>query len=180
MLRPLAASVAVILSLLLAGCSGSEEPAAEPASSSGAVDTLVSQGISQLDGGDTAAARTTFQNVLGLDPANPYAHYNLGYIAQLAGDATTAMSEYDAALATDPAFGSALYNKAILTEPTDLDAAVGLYRQAVAVQPDLAAAHMRLGFALLHLGQKSEGEKELGEGIQLDPSMKDVEPPTYE
>jgi Tfp pilus assembly protein PilF len=147
--------------------------------STAAVDTLVQHGLDQLNDGQTAAAQGTFENVLSLEADNVYAHYNLGFIAQQAGHDGEARKQYDAALAVDPTFGSALYNKGILTEGDDLEAAVTLYRQVISSEPDFAPAHMRLGFALLQLGQKAEGEKELADGIRLDPSMKDVEAPSY-
>ena len=51
---------------------------------------------------------------------------------------------------------------------------------AVEPDPEMAAAHMRLGFALIHLGQVAEGEEHLGKGLSLDPSMAEVEAPSYD
>jgi len=139
----------------------------------------VAQGLDQLAKGDTAAATTTFTNVLSLDPVNPFAHYNLGYLAQQADHTTEARKQYDAALAALPTLAPALYNKAILLEDIDLEQSVELYRKALASDPDNAAAHMRLGFALVHLGEKDDGGDELAKGIELDPSMASVAAPTY-
>lgn len=184
MLRPALAAL-TLLTVLVAGCSdddsGSDKDPSETSSASlSAADTLVQKGLKQLGDGDDAAARATFENVLDLDPGNVYAHYNLGLMAQDAGDDALATKEYDAALKTDPRFTSALYNKGILLETSDLDAAVDLYRQALEINPDLAAAHMRLGFALLHLGKTDEAEEHLTTGVKLDPSMADVEAPSYD
>ena len=96
-----------------------------------------------------------------------------------AGDTATALEHYDDALAVDAAYGPALYNKGILLETTDLEGSVDLYRRAVEAQPEFAPAHMRLGFALVHLGQTDEGEDHLEKGIELDPSMRDVPAPNY-
>jgi len=122
----------------------------------------------------------TFENVIGIDPDNVYGHYNLGVIAQDSGQEKAALKEYDAALAADDDFAPALYNKGILTESSDLEAAVDLYQKAVEADPKMAAAFMRLGFALLHLGRTDEGEEALGKGLALDPSMKNVEAPAYD
>jgi Tfp pilus assembly protein PilF len=176
--------LALLSVLVVTGCSGDDadkEPASaasSPASLS-AADTLVQTALQQLDAGDDAKARATFENVLELDPDNVYAHYNLGLLAQDAGDDAVAVKQYDAALKTDPEFTSALYNKGIVLETDDLDAAVDLYRRALAIDPDLAAAHMRLGFALLHLGETDEAEEHLAKGVELDPSMADVQAPSY-
>ena len=175
-------AVAVVACLVLLGsaaCGGHSDPSGQQASGQKSVDKLVRTGIEQLESGQTETARGTFQSVLTLDSSNAYAHYNLGLIAQQAGDFAGAMKQYDAALATRPDLSSALYNKGILTEADDLPAAVGLYRTAVASKPDFAPAHMRLGFALLHLGKETEGEKELAAGVKLDPSMASVEAPSY-
>ena len=118
-------------------------------------------------------------NVLALDPANLYAHYNLGLIAQRRGEEAAALRAYDQALEADPDFGPALYNKGILTEGSDLDAAVELYRRAVEADPNFAPAFMRLGFALIHLGRRDEGATYLEKGVGLDPSMANVQAPSY-
>jgi Tfp pilus assembly protein PilF len=180
-LRSRAAAAVAVLALVLvsAGCSGDDEPAAS-SESADAVTTLVDSGLASLTAGDASAAKVTFENVLDLDPDNLYAHYNLGLIAQQSGDDRAAITSYDAALEADPDYAPALYNKAILTEATDLDAAVELYRKAVEADPELAAAYMRLGFALVHLGQTDEGSEFLEEGIQLDPTMVDVKAPSYD
>ncbi|HTW16396.1 MAG TPA: tetratricopeptide repeat protein [Nocardioides sp.] len=181
-LRRLSLAASLLLVVVLSACGGDEPDdakAGETASAS-AADSLVQQGLDQLNAGDASAARTTFENVLALDPGNVYGHYNLGLIAQQAGDEELALERYDAALEADEDFTSALYNKAILTESNDLDAAVELYERVLAVEETMAAAHMRLGFALLELGEKADAEEHLARGVELDPAMADVEPPSYD
>ncbi|GAA1516311.1 tetratricopeptide repeat protein [Nocardioides humi] len=173
-LHLLAALAAVVAATLLSGCSD-EEPGAESSASA-----LLQTGLDQLSEGSTAAARGTFENVLVLDPDNQYALYNLGLIAQADGDEDEARARYDAALAADPDYAPALYNRAILDERTDLAAAIATYRRVLEIDPDLAAAHMRLGFALLHLGQTAEAEASLARGVALDPAMAEIEAPSYE
>lgn len=182
--RSLPATLALMGLLLVTGCSGGDgddgaAPTSAASTSASAADTLVATGLEQLAAGDSATAKATFENVLEIDPGNVYAHYNLGLIAQDAGDDARAVKEYDAALETEPDFTSALYNKGIALETTDLDTSVELYRQALDLDPKLAAAHMRLGFALLHLGETDEAEEHLATGVKLDPSMAEVEAPTY-
>jgi Tfp pilus assembly protein PilF len=147
---------------------------------SAAVDVLVQTGLDQLAAGNRKAARGTFANVLALDPDNTLGHYNLGVIEQQTGDEVAAMASYDAALATTPDHVPSLFNKAILTEELDLPGAVELYRTVVEIDDQRAAAFMRLGFALVHLGERQDGEAALEEGLRLDPSMARVEAPTYD
>jgi Tfp pilus assembly protein PilF len=183
-------SVVVALALtgaLSAGCrdAGSDGPTSGStvtlpfAASAAPGDALLQAGLDQLKAGDDEAAEVTFHNVLTLDPNNVYAHYNLGLIAQNRNETQQAIKSYDAALAIDDTYAPALYNRAILTEPTDLDAAIELYRKAVDADPKFAAAFMRLGFALVHLGKNDVGSTYLQKGVALDPSMVDVEAPTY-
>ncbi len=178
--RPAIAAVALLALLIVTGCSGDTSDERPPSAGQSAADTLVQTGLQLLDTGDEAKARATFENVLELDPNNAYAHYNLGLLAQDAGNDALALKQYDAALKTDPEFTSALYNKGILLESRELEGAVELYRRALAIDPDLAAAHMRLGFALLHLGETDQAEEHLATGVELDPLMAEVEPPSYE
>jgi tetratricopeptide (TPR) repeat protein len=46
-----------------------------------------------------------------------------------------------------------------------------LYRQATAVQPDYAIAHLNLGFLLRSEGRNTEGNAELLKATQLDPKL---------
>lgn len=99
-------------------------------------------------------------------------------LRQLAdGDEATA-KRHDATLKTDPKFTSALHNTSIFLENDDLEEAVELYQRTIAIDPDLAAAHMRLGFALLYLGKIDEAEKHLSTGVKLDPSTAVVKAPS--
>ncbi|WP_232677490.1 tetratricopeptide repeat protein [Nocardioides sp. R-C-SC26] len=169
----------------VAGCAD-DDPAAAPAggtSSTGAADattTLISTGLTQIQAQDYAGAQGTFTSVLALDPSNVYAHYNLGYIAQLEGRDDEARQRYEQALASDDAFAPALFNLAILTETDDLEAAVALYRRVIEASPDDAASHVRLGYALIHLGEKTEGQEMLDRGFELNPALANAEPPTYD
>jgi Tfp pilus assembly protein PilF len=76
--RPLLAALALLSVLVVTGCSGDDadkEPssAASSSASLSAADTLVQTALQQLDAGDDAKARATFENVRELDPANVYA-----------------------------------------------------------------------------------------------------------
>jgi tetratricopeptide (TPR) repeat protein len=121
----------------------------------------------------------TFGNALDLDPVNVYALYNLGFISQDRGDDAAAGDYYQQVLDQDPAFTQALFNLGIITESSDLDEAIDLYRRAVDADDTFAAAWMRLGFALQHQGKDDEAEEALGKGVALDPSMANVQAPSY-
>lgn len=148
----------------------------EPAPDAG---QLVNTGLQQVIAGDTASAEKSFEAALDVDPDNVLAHYNLGYLDQQAGDPVGAVGSYLDALEADKDYAPALYNLAILTERTDLDAAVGFYRRVLVLQPDDARTHVRLGYALRHLGERAEGTAQLKAGFALDPSLKTAPAPVY-
>lgn len=184
--RPSRALVALALAgtVLLAGCGGGgdEDKDSRPAASAttATADTLVATGVEQLAAKDVDGARRSFQAAVALEPEHARAHYNLGYLAQTQDrDDATAIEEYQQAIAADPELAPALYNLALLTEPADLEASVDLYRRVLEVAPEDAPTYLRLGYALRHLGHEAEAKKALARGIELDPALKDVPPPSY-
>lgn len=190
-----AAAVAVLAIALLAGCSsepnapaGADAPSgstsgatagASTTDESTAVDTLMARGLEQVDREQYPQARGTFEAILALDPDNHYATYNLGFIAQRQGDDSRAIDLYAKTIALDDSFAPALYNLAILTEGSDLDAAAAFYRRVLELEPDDAPTMVRLGHLLQHQGRTAEGERLVERGVELDPALADVPPPTY-
>ena len=138
------------------------------------VNTLVQTGITQAQSGDYATAQTTFNNVLVIDPGNKFALFNLGVIEQTNGRAQSAIKYYDKALESDPEYTPALYNKAILLEPDDLEAAVAIYEQILTIDPKASTTYLRLSFAYDTLGDPDKAEEMRQKAIELDPSLADV------
>lgn len=178
------AVVALLAILLIGGCSsdkdapdGSEgsRSTAEPT----AVDKLMDRGLGQVQKEQYGDARGTFESILTLDPKNAFATYNLGFIAQREGQDPKAVELYAKATQLDPQFAPPLYNLAILTEASDLDAAAAFYRRVLELEPEDAPTMMRLGFLLQHQGKTDEGQQLLDQGIELDPTMQDVPAPSY-
>ena len=138
-----------LVALAGAGCGSSNHNASPPSttttvartspaattSNSAAVSTLLKQGLSQAQAKQLAQAGTTFKNVLLLDPKNVYALYNLGVIDQTQNNTAGAITYYNKALSSDGTYTPAMYNKAIILEATNLDAALALYKQIVAINP---------------------------------------------
>ena len=82
-------------------------------------------------------------------------------------DATEHDPEYAIAWA---ALGNAYALKgAFLSVPEMLHKAIDIERRALAIDPELADAHMTLGMALVNLGQVDEGIVEIREAIRLEP-----------
>lgn len=178
------AVVALLAILLIGGCSGDkDEPDTSKGSSTAAeptaVDKLMDRGLEQVQKEKYDDARGTFESILTIDPKNAFATYNLGFIAQRQGQDPQAIELYAKSTQLDPTFAPPLYNLAILTEASDLDAAAAFYRRVLELEPEDAATMMRLGFLLQHQGKTAEGQELLDQGIELDPSLQDVPAPTY-
>jgi tetratricopeptide (TPR) repeat protein len=112
-----------------------------------------------------------YQSVLEDEPGNQYAHYNLGLVHQQAGRNADAEAEYRAAIRTDPNFASALFNLAILRTEADPGEAEELYRSVLTLQPENASAHLNLGFLLIEQDEERDGQAELDQAVELDPSL---------
>ncbi len=170
---------AVVLGVLSA-CTGGGGGGATPAvSASNNGDALLSLGIQQATAGQAAAARATFQQLLALDPQNKYAWFNLGYLAQQANTPTEAVTDYDKALATDPNYTPAMYNKAIVLESSDVAGAIALYRKILVINPKASTTHVRLGLLLDKTGDKTGAQTEFTAAVALDSKLLSSVPAAY-
>ena len=121
--------------------------------------------------GDLDEATRLYEDVLGSDPENKFAHYNLGLIAQSQGRSDEAIDAYERAIKVDPRFVAPLFNLAVLHTESQPDEAIQLYRRVIAVEPDHAGAHLNLGFLLKDNGKEDEGNALLDKAVELDPSL---------
>jgi tetratricopeptide (TPR) repeat protein len=182
---PLAALGALTV-VAAAGCGASNHHSASPpststtvdatsqanqANSSAAVSTLLKQGLSQAQAKQLGQAETTFKNVLLLDPENVYALYNLGVIDQTQNNTAGAIAYYNKALNSNNTYTPAMYNKAIILEATDLEAALALYKQIVAINPKASTAYLRMAFVYAKQGQDAKADQARAKAIALDASL---------
>ncbi len=142
-----------------------------------AVARLIDQGIGQANAGQLTEAATTFNNVLAIDPNNKFALYNLGVLAQRRNDTAAALGYYDKALASDAAYTPALFNKAILLEPTSRDQAIALYEKIVGINPKASTAYLRLAALYAAAGQADKAAAARAKATEIDPSLA-TSPPT--
>jgi tetratricopeptide (TPR) repeat protein len=165
---PVVAVAAGTLSMATGLVGGKKAPAQTPAQQATA---LLTAGLAAQAKGDIATATSDYTTVLGLDPKNKFAYYDLGLIDQEAGRNAQAENEYRQSLTIDPNFEVALFNLAILrTQPAPQEA-VDLYRHAITLSPRDAGAHLNLGFLLESLGQRAEGITELKLAIGIQPAL---------
>ncbi|MDP9247037.1 MAG: tetratricopeptide repeat protein, partial [Candidatus Dormibacteraeota bacterium] len=156
--------MAVTLFMMLAACSSKS-----PADKAG--DELQA-GLAASAAGNVDEATTHYKACIALDSTNKYCIFDLGVIAQTANRLLEAENDYRLALLLDPDFAPALYNLAILRTATGgLDEAIALYRHLIEVDPTNASGHFNLGLALAASGDIEGGQKELAEGVRLNPAL---------
>lgn len=144
---------------------------ATASSYSSAVEVLLDAGISQTKAHLLSQAVTTFKDVLILSPKNVYALYNLGVIDQAQGKTAGALSYYSLALSADSTYTPAMYNKAIILEGSDLDAALALYKRIVTLDPKASTAYLRMAFVYAKQGQPLKAAAARAKAIALDPGL---------
>ena len=64
-----------------------------------------------------------------------------------------------------------MYNKAIILEATNLDAALALYKQIVAINPKASTAYLRMAFVYAKQGQDAKADQARAKAIALDASL---------
>ncbi|GAB2768559.1 tetratricopeptide repeat protein [Streptomyces bullii] len=143
------------------------------------LDAVLRKGIKQGEAGDLAGAAKTFRKVLDLDAGNKLAWYNLGVIAQYDARTADALAAYDKALKADPKYTPALYNKAILLEPSDTDQAIAILRRVVVANPKAATAYLHLGQNLVKKNRDSEAEDAFVSAVRVDPSLRRLIPQPF-
>jgi len=170
--RAVAGLMALALTASVSAC------AAGPSEQTLAAEAL-NRGLQAHAAGRYDEAAADYREVLAHDPGNTYAYYNLGQIDQLAGRNESAEREYRMALDGNPDFAPALFNLAILrTQAGARDEAVELYRHVIRVKPNEAGAHLNLGLLLRAAGRTQEGDAEIQQALQLDPSLASPPPAT--
>ena len=122
---------------------------------------------------------TTFLDLLArfvqLQPDNPWANYyyaiNLWKLRKNPEDTETSsrvQSLLEKAVRLDPTLGAAYLQLGILcSEKHDLPAAIGAYRKAIEVEPQLEQAHYRLAQAYRQTGEAQKARREIEAFHQL-------------
>ncbi len=163
----------MVLAAVAAACAPSpnRSSTASTAQSDSAVQALLQKGIAQAQSKELGQAVTTFNDVLLVSPKNVLALYNLGVIDQMENKTSAALAYYDRALTSDSTYTPAMFNKAIILEATDLDAALALYMQIVAINPKASTAYLRMAFVYAKQGQATQADAARSKAIALDPSL---------
>src|SRR5580700_3611557 len=103
-------AAAGLLSLLLAASGECQTPHEPTAQAVQKADSLYAQGMSELQKGDLAAARSAFEKVVLTLPASAEAHNALGFVLLTQGDLASALGQLQTAARLKPDFAQAHLN----------------------------------------------------------------------
>lgn len=136
-------------------------------------DRLLAVALALHQQGDLAAAEQAYNSLLDMNPANQFAHYNLGVIRQGEGKLDEAVARYDQALAIDGAMVEAHYNRGLALRDLGRPAeAVADLQFVVEQQPMNAAALYNLGNLLIAEGDVETGTDLVMRAVDIDPSLR--------
>jgi tetratricopeptide (TPR) repeat protein len=135
------------------------------------VTSLIQSGLTQADKKNWSAAETSFKKVLAISPSNVYANYDLGVIAQSAGNSKEAISYYDKALAANAAYTPAMYNEAILLESSRPQQAIAVYQKIVSIDPKAATAYLRMALVQAEQGDATAAKANDAKAVSIDPAF---------
>jgi tetratricopeptide (TPR) repeat protein len=153
--------------------SGSPPAKGAPASptAGGQIASLLQSGLAQAERKQWSAARGSFQKVLAISPGNFYADYDLGWIAQRRGNPGEAVSYYRKCLAVNAAYTPAMYNEAILLEPSHPRQAIGMYQKIVSINPKAATAYLRLALVQAEQGDITDAKANYVKAVSIDHAL---------
>jgi tetratricopeptide (TPR) repeat protein len=114
-----------------------------------------------------------FQQAIAKDPSDAAGQYDLGVAYQGDGDRRDAFHQYSQALADDPRYVPALFNKAILLSAHNAPLAIFDYRHVIDIQPDSPTAFLNVGLLLSRTRSALQlALFDLNQAVRLDPALR--------
>ena len=113
-------------------------------------------------------AETAYRSILRSRPDDPRIWHNLGVLRAEAGDPSDALACFDRALAREPGYATAHFNRAnALFALGRTDEAHDAYIRVVALEPDSYEAHRRLGFLWQAAGRRGRALDHFARTLEL-------------
>jgi Flp pilus assembly protein TadD len=135
----------------------------------------VNRGALRLAEGDVDGAETMFREAIDLDPANPTAHANLGYVLALTERHEEAIRESEEALAREPDRSGPWAHIGISRLALgEIDAGLSALSRAVRLDPRNHFAWHAMGRVLLALGRAKEAELAWASAVAARPNDVDL------
>jgi tetratricopeptide (TPR) repeat protein len=120
-----------------------------------AFERLVAEAVAHHKAGRLDQARAAYHAALDYSPGHVAIVHNLGVMAATEGDHRSAIEYFDRAIAAEPQYASAHYNRAsALQARGQLREAIQSFSRACVIEPGHYDAHRALGFLLLALGDR--------------------------
>ena len=150
------------------------------------VEAALQAGQDAATAGQWQQAIPHLEAALALNPGLPEARFalgniqfNLGLQAELTGDRATAIShyaaaqaDYEAVLELDPEYAPALTNLGVVAYQTrDLERAVSLFQQALAIDPGDTDTRYQLGAAYLNMDKRDAARQEFERALEMKPDF---------
>ncbi len=119
------------------------------------------RGIELADRGWLEEAKKEFRKAIRLDPLSAHARDNLATILADQGELLPALMEFVEALKADPENAAVHHYLGSFVAKHGLDLAIGEYRHAIELDPEVPDAHLNLGLALAEQGDLEGAVAEL-------------------
>jgi superkiller protein 3 len=120
-------------------------------------------------------ANAAYARAIELDPNQPEAYFNLGYLAVRSQDYSSAVTQYKKTLALDPHYPRVHLELGVsLYQLHDFEAAYPLLQLAQAEEGDSAEAHHYYGLVLGKRGQWQTAVEELRTAARLAPDEQEI------
>lgn len=182
-------SYLLVASFALVACGEGQKPPADPtdpnvagldsqppvAANNAPASAEVERGQKQLEAGDKAGAKATFDAALVRNPNDPEANYYVGLMAEQTGDAAGAESHYKAALAAKPGLEPAAINlSAFYLDAGRFDDAARVVTAAMKANPQSAPLATNQALALAGKGDQVGAKAAFANAEKLSPNEPSV------
>jgi len=166
---------ALILSLLVSGCSSSAKKAYTPEQfklTPEKAQEMAKQGVAIVEsGGDIKEAGLLLEHVVKTEPLDAKGYFALGVTRYQKKDYQGALEAYDKSIQLDPKVAGVYQAKAnVLRDQKNLKEAEVWYRKAWAVNPQFVGAYTELGLQLSLANRAPEAVTVLKEGMAANPN----------
>lgn len=138
------------------------------------LEALYRQAEAALEKQDYAAAAGALEKYLADRPADPFAHFHLGYAYRALGRPDDAKARFERAVALDPKLGPAHLNLGLLHLEKDPQAAREFFRKAAELMPGEARPRFLLGVAEERAGDSGSAIRSYQAARQLDTGSFDI------
>ena len=130
------------------------------------------RGMRAMDGRRFAEAAAIFREGLAETPDDPSLRHRLGTALMMAGDAGSAVAEFEATLRIAPDFEKAQFGIGVVLGMSGRHAeAIPRYAAAVELRPNYLEARLGLAEALRLTGRLDEAAAQFAEAIRIDPAF---------